>query len=80
MSRNVVRLSVALTKEGAGMNDVGAQFCRIQEILNEWCEALELDDKFYPKQWALEKLWMDVEILKASVPVMRSSSNLSGEP
>jgi len=55
------------------VNKVGEQICRIQEILNEWCEALDQDDQFYPKKWALEKLWMDVEMLKASVHVLFNS-------
>ncbi|GAG68744.1 unnamed protein product, partial [marine sediment metagenome] len=59
------------------MLNIGEQFCRIQDILDEWCKALEGNDQFYPKTWALEKLWMDVEILKAAVHVIlnRSSSN-----
>lgn len=62
------------------MLDIGAQFCRIQEILNEWCNALDDDDQFYPKKWALEKLWMDVEILKAAVHVILSSSSHDVDP
>ena len=49
------------------MSDVIAEFARIQAILNQWLEAIEDDDEFYPKTWALEKLWMDVEMLKAVV-------------
>ena len=51
------------------MNSITEEFERIQEVLNEWCEALKLDDEFYPKQWALEKLWMDVNILKRHVRI-----------
>lgn len=73
-SKNVVQVSCATLKTGVKMLDIGTQFCRIQEILNEWCKALDDDDRFYPKKWALEKLWMDVEILKAAVHVILSSS------
>lgn len=44
-----------------------AEFARIQSVLNEWLKAIEENDEFYPKTWALEKLWMDLEMLKAAV-------------
>jgi len=56
------------------MTQVIAEFARIQSVLNEWLKAIEQDDKFYPKTWALEKLWMDLEILKASVYLMIEKS------
>ena len=49
------------------MSEVIAEFARIQAVLNQWLKATEDNDKFYPKTWALEKLWMDLEILKAAV-------------
>lgn len=42
---------------------------RIQEILNAWLEAIKEDDDFYPKEWALEKMWMDLNILKTNVRI-----------
>ncbi len=43
------------------------EFARIQSVLDQWLQAIEENDKFYPRTWALEKLWMDVEMLKAAV-------------
>jgi len=51
------------------VNEVIAEFARIQSVLNQWLKAIEENDQFYPKTWALEKLWMDLEILKAAVYV-----------
>jgi hypothetical protein len=56
------------------MTDVIAEFARIQSVLNQWLKAIEENDQFYPKTWALEKLWMDLEILKAAVYLMLESS------
>lgn len=56
------------------MTDVIAEFARIQSVLNEWLRAIEENDEFYPKTWALEKLWMDLEILKAAVYLRLESS------
>ena len=67
MYENVARLSCAIRRTGVKMIDIGAEFSRIQEMLNEWCELSKQDQEFFPKNWALEKLWMDVEILKAAV-------------
>jgi len=47
--------------------EIIAEFARIQAVLNQWLQAIEENDKFYPRTWALEKLWMDIEILKAAV-------------
>jgi len=83
MLRNAAKLSCATLLEDVKMNDIGAQFQRIQELLNEWCEMTKEDHEFFPSNWALEKLWMDVEILKAAVYLAlhpnSSSSNLSEE-
>lgn len=49
------------------MTNVIAEFARIQSVLDQWLKAIEENDQFYPKTWALEKLWMDLEILKAAV-------------
>ena len=49
--------------------EIIAEFARIQAVLNQWLEAIEDDDQFYPTTWALEKLWMDLEMLKATVHV-----------
>lgn len=48
---------------------------RIQEILNQWLNAIKEDDEFYPKEWALEKLWMDLNILKRNVYITFASLN-----
>ncbi len=42
---------------------------RIQEVLNVWLDAIKEDDEFYPKEWALEKLWMDLNILKRNLRI-----------
>lgn len=42
---------------------------RIQDVVNAWLEAIKEDDDFYPKEWALEKLWMDLNILKRHVRI-----------
>tara|TARA_R110002110_G_scaffold115589_1_gene286532 strand:+ start:1110 stop:1325 length:216 start_codon:yes stop_codon:yes gene_type:complete len=57
------------------INDVGGMFNRVQEVLNEWCEMNKEDHEWFPSNWALEKLWMDVEILKAAVYVILNSSS-----
>ena len=64
------------------INDIGGMFNRVQELLNEWCELSKEDREFFPSNWALEKLWMDVEILKSAVYVIfnSSSSGPSEEP
>lgn len=83
MSENVARHSCAILLVDAKMNDIGAQFTRIQELLNEWCEMTREDHEFFPSNWALEKLWMDVEILKAAVYLIlrpTSSSNHDEDP
>ena len=61
------------------MLDIGQQFSRIQEMLNEWCEMNKEDKEWFPSNWALEKLWMDVEILKAAVYVILTSSSSDDE-
>jgi len=47
--------------------EIIAEFARIQAVLDQWLKSIEQNDKFYPRTWALEKLWMDIEILKAAV-------------
>lgn len=53
---------------------------RIQEIINEWLEAIAIDDKFYPRTWALEKLWMDLNILKRHVRITFASLDRGEDP
>ena len=80
---NAAKHSCAILLVDAKMNDIGAQFNRIQELLNEWCEMTKEDHEFFPSNWALEKLWMDVEILKAAVYLIlrpTSSSNHDEDP
>ena len=50
-------------------NQLTTEIERIQEILNAWLEAIKEDDDFYPKEWALEKMWMDLNILKTNVRI-----------
>ena len=56
-------------------NQLTTEIERIQEILNAWLEAIKEDDDFYPKEWALEKMWMDLNILKTNVRITFLSLN-----
>lgn len=49
------------------MVEVIAEFARIQAMLNAWCDMSKEDKEWMPTNFALEKLWMDLEILKAAV-------------
>jgi hypothetical protein len=61
-------------------NQLTTEIERIQEILNAWLEAIKEDDDFYPKEWALEKMWMDLNILKTNVRITFLSLNHDEDP
>ena len=56
------------------MIEVISEFARIQEMVNAWCDMTKEDKKWMPADFALEKLWMDLEILKAAVFLMLEKS------